>query len=91
MAKCPICFQEMLTADGCLEPYIYIPALKKSVKRIPVGGPGDLFEGEDSEFRCGDCNAKMGRYHHPGCDCEICPVCGEQAISCDCNGLLKEV
>ena len=39
---------------------------------------------EDEEFRCHDCNALLGNYHHSGCDCEICPKCHQQLISCDC-------
>ena len=42
---------------------------------------GEMIEGE----RCHDCNAKVGEYHHPGCDAEACPVCGEQLISCVCE------
>jgi hypothetical protein len=26
-----------------------------------------------------------GGYHHPGCDMEICPRCGNQLITCDCE------
>lgn len=33
---------------------------------------------------CGDCNAKPGDLHDPGCDIERCMLCGGQAISCDC-------
>ena len=34
--------------------------------------------------RCHDCAAIKGQYHVPGCDVERCPVCGGQAIGCDC-------
>jgi hypothetical protein len=36
--------------------------------------------GEDG--RCGDCGAKPGHCHHPGCDLEKCVVCHGQALGC---------
>lgn len=34
--------------------------------------------------RCPDCNVADGGYHHPGCDQEVCPICGGQMIACGC-------
>jgi hypothetical protein len=33
---------------------------------------------------CGDCGAKPGELHQPGCDMERCPHCGGQMITCPC-------
>lgn len=31
---------------------------------------------------CGDCGARPGSLHEPGCDVERCPRCGNQLIAC---------
>ena len=38
-----------------------------------------------SEIRCHDCGVPYGYIHHIGCDCEECPKCGTQLISCECG------
>ena len=82
-AKCELCGRDMLASKGCAVSTVHITG--KVYKRIPVGGHGDFLEGEATEVRCGDCGALMGHYHHWGCDCERCPVCGLQLIGCDCE------
>ena len=81
MAVCNYCNREMLDGKGC-KPF---PVMMggKSHRRIKVGAEGDWFQDEDYA-RCGDCGAETGYYHHAGCDCERCPICGHQLISCDC-------
>ena len=88
MAKCPFCGREMLTANGCKSGWILYKG--ERYKRIKVGAPGDFLEGSDPDSRCGDCGAKTGHFHHWGCDCERCPVCGGQLIGCDCEDIFLE-
>lgn len=88
MARCKVCGLEMLTADGCAVPFVFVDG--KRYRRIPVGGNGDFIPGARRGIRCGDCNARAGSYHHWGCDCERCPACGLQLISCDCENVYVE-
>lgn len=37
--------------------------------------------------RCHDCGCAVGEFHHVGCDWEQCPVCGEQRLSCEHDGV----
>ena len=82
MAKCEYCNKDMLKANGCIR--VPIKHNGKEYEPIKVGDPGDWLYGWDENARCGDCGAKVGNFHHPGCDNERCPVCGLQLISCDC-------
>ena len=82
-AKCKICKGDMSKVNGC-KPSAFTYDGKK-YERVKVGGVGDFYEGGDSDTRCTDCGAKYSYYHHDGCDCERCPVCGKQLLSCDCD------
>lgn len=37
-----------------------------------------------SEPPCGQCGAKPGKFHKPGCEHEECPFCHTQLIGCGC-------
>lgn len=83
-AKCEYCGKVMLESDGCDDGILTLND-GKDYKRIAVGDEFDYFyEIADEDFRCHDCNAAYGEYHHSGCDCEVCPKCHEQFIGCDC-------
>ena len=82
MAKCKACGREMLKAKGCRRKSVWING--KQYTRIRVGGFNDFYE-DRPDAVCGDCGAHYGYFHHWGCDCERCPKCGGQLISCFCE------
>jgi hypothetical protein len=62
-------------------------ALQQHEQIIALFGPGAGWKYNERNERvpvtaCPDCNAPVGGLHHPGCDTEICPHCGLQAIGC---------
>ena len=88
-AICELCGRDMLESKGCAVSKIHVAG--KVYKRIPVGGQGDFLEGSPADARCHDCGALMGHYHRWGCDCERCPACGRQLISCCCEDVFAQV
>lgn len=89
MTKCNVCGLEMLSACGCTIGKLY--ANGKRYERVKVGAVGDFLYDAKQGCRCGDCGAVIGHFHHWGCDCERCPACGMQLISCDCEDVYIEV
>lgn len=84
MAKCNYCNQDMLKCDGCTKSIIILEDGKKH-HRIKMGDNEDFYSDiTNKNERCHDCGALVGHYHHFGCDCERCPKCHFQLISCDC-------
>jgi hypothetical protein len=67
---CEWCNRDMNTATTCTGTIIEIDG--KNYPPVPA----------DEE--CGDCGVSKGGSHHPGCDIELCPLCGGQRIDCNC-------
>lgn len=78
-ALCETCGQRKLIVDGCS--CHTVECNGKRYERIRYGE--ESIEWNDN--CCHDCGARPGHFHHPGCDVEECPVCGEQLISCGCD------
>lgn len=50
-------------------------------KRIQVGGSGDIYE-KKTDSVCQSCSTHSGRWHHWGCELEVCPICGKALVTC---------
>jgi len=83
MCKCNYCGLDMLDENviDCPENRMIEFADGVSLPSVPYANENFT---DKENHRCHDCGVKIGHYHHPGCDMEICPRCGEQLISCDC-------
>jgi hypothetical protein len=78
MARCDSCGQEMLTAPGCVEqPDVW--RWGEEPMEPPLGEP--------VTWKCHDCLASPGTYHHPGCDMEVCQLCNGQRLFCEHGAL----
>lgn len=67
--------------DAQKQPYYLINGEK--YKRIPYGSENDDWEAD--KYPCHDCRIIKGQYHVKSCDVEQCPLCGKQALSCNCE------
>lgn len=67
---CEWCKQDMQVATTCTGNIIEID--------------GTAYDPIPADEDCGDCGVSKGGVHHPGCDIELCPRCGEQRIHCNC-------
>ena len=88
VAVCKACGNDMNASSGCSVGKIVVKGTRYD--RIKVCAPGDLYGAKPKGFRCHDCNAAVGQFHHWGCDAERCPTCGFQLLSCGCEDIYVE-
>lgn len=77
--KCSLCNQPLPQIEGCC---------CQSVQCNGVSLPRICFGDEEYNWgtrRCADCGVHKGSFHHENCSCEICPMCGELILLCNCE------
>jgi hypothetical protein len=77
-AVCESCGHDMRTVTTCIE--VPVETVDGPLAPIPYGSEKDDWGGG----ACHDCGADRPGFHHPGCDFEECPRCGDQLITCGC-------
>ena len=81
MASCKYCGLTKFSSKGCIgQPFEFNDG--KTIKPLKYGEDRNY---EILHTACPGCGCHKGYYHHPGCNQEVCPVCGKQAISCHCE------
>lgn len=75
MAECEYCGLEMLESDSCTFKF---ETINCAIYKRTCGNDGR---------RCHDCGIILhdGNAHHPQCDSEYCPVCGDHSLGCACR------
>ena len=81
-AICEACRGDMKDVATCVE--VPVETVDGALPPIAYGSEEDDW-GAASGVRCHDCFVEPGGFHHPGCDVERCPRCGDQLISCECQ------
>lgn len=62
------------------------PLIEKGGKQYPRVRYGEEEEDWGADRQpCHDCAVVKGQFHVEGCDVERCPICGGQAMGCDCD------
>lgn len=56
----------------------------KIYKRISYGSE-NFYNSDEWQEYCPDCTAAIGEFHYEECDIEVCPKCGGQSLSCNCE------
>jgi len=94
---CSLCGQEEGAATGCVDrTLIFSEETTGQVVEEPPAGERmtPLAHGDEPAYEsgsiepddtCVNCEVAIGEYHHPGCDFEMCPNCGEQLLFCGCS------
>lgn len=78
MSVCTVCGQQKMVSPSCIKLTVKIAG--RDYDPVPWGS-----RPEETVGRCPGCGVEKGGYHHPGCDYEICPRCGQRMMICGCE------
>ena len=76
---CFYCREKLPSCESCSCRYIQYGS--ERLARIRFGEE----EYDWGTRRCADCGVLIGSFHHENCTCEVCPMCGELILLCDCE------
>ena len=80
---CSYCHENLPSLESCT-----CEAIRYSHGSVPRIRFGDE-EYDWQTRRCDDCGVYRGCFHHENCSREICPMCGDLLILCDCETLYR--
>lgn len=82
MTVCAYCGQDIATSEGCTVDTLVFGDGSQHERLRWGSEPGVA---EAITWRCHDCGAQPGQYHHADCDMETCPACHGQMCGCVCG------
>lgn len=83
-AECVACGELVnLNSDGCTVGELICDG--EAYDRVKVGDEADIYTQLTNDGRCPGCFARVGFFHHFGCEFERCPACGNAMNECECE------
>ena len=83
-AKCAACGDLVNpNSDGCTVGELICDG--ETYDRVKVGDEADIYTQLTEDGRCPGCFARVGFFHHFGCEFERCPACGNAMNECKCE------
>jgi hypothetical protein len=81
---CKTCGADKRTTSSCIDRTVFVDGVEYS----PVRWGHEKWFDSKSEQDCDSCvvcGVSVGGVHHPVCDFEACPKCGQQIFACGCR------
>lgn len=75
----------MNICNFCGEPVKHLSGCKGGLIKVDGRILPRVRYSSEASTRCPDCCCKPGSFHHVGCIEELCPVCNNKRIGCQCG------